>query len=99
MRFMSTTTKKLSFALSMLALGSAWLRADEPGKLAPAPAAPPVATPAPATPAPATTTAAPATNGPAPKIVFASPTYDFGKAKAGDPIKYRSEERRVGKEC
>ena len=85
---MSTTTKKLSFALSMLALGSAWLRADEPGKLAPAPAAPPVATPAPATPAPATTTAAPATNGPAPKIVFASPTYDFGKAKAGDPIKY-----------
>ncbi len=40
----------------------------------------------------ATNAAAPveagATNSAAPKIVFATPVYDFGKVKSGDPVKY-----------
>src|SRR5260370_36993501 len=32
--------------------------------------------------------AAPSTNSAGPKIQFATPQYDFGKARAGDPVKY-----------
>src|SRR5713101_411491 len=32
--------------------------------------------------------AAPSTNSAGPKIQFATPQYDFGKAKAGEPVKY-----------
>ena len=59
----------------------------EPGLPAPAAssllAPPPVAPPSPAAPA-----AAPATNAGGGKIVFQMPNYDFGKCKAGDPVKY-----------
>jgi hypothetical protein len=54
--------------------GTVLVRADGP-----VPGAPPTATPP-------TATAAPAASGS--KIQFETPTYDFGKAKAGDPIKH-----------
>jgi hypothetical protein len=58
--------------------GTVLVRADGPPPAAPAPA--PAATPeSSATPAPASSGA---------KIQFETPTYDFGKAKSGDPIKH-----------
>ena len=51
----------------------------------PPPPAPPVTAPA-VTPAPAAASAD--TNAPGPKIEFATPTYDFGRSKSGDPVKY-----------
>src|SRR5437867_2922079 len=81
--FMKTMIKKLSFALSILTVGSAALRAEQPATPAPAPAAPPP---------PAATATATAnvenTNGVGARIKFEMPIYDFGKAKSGDPVKY-----------
>ena len=80
---MKTMIKKLSFALSILTVGSAALRAEQPATPAPAPAAPPP---------PAATATATAnvenTNGVGARIKFEMPIYDFGKAKSGDPVKY-----------
>src|SRR5947208_12891161 len=96
MERMSTTTKYLVFGLVMTGMSSALLRAEPPpvpaaqtptptiitpaGTPPPAPLVPVAATPAaetPATPAAGT-----------PHIQFATPVADFGKAKAGEPIKY-----------
>jgi len=49
---------------------------------------PPPANPPPAAPAVAPATAPADTNAPGPKIEFATPIYEFGKVKSGDPVKY-----------
>src|SRR5438477_524049 len=69
---MNKMTIKLVSAISIMASGAVAFGAD-----APAPA-----------PTPAAAAADASTNGIGPKIQFATPVYDFGKAKSGDPVKY-----------
>ncbi len=90
---MKIIIRKSVLALSVLGMEIACLRAEQP-PAATAPAAPPPA-PAILQAAPATPPAAPtAATTPAPtntgggKIQFQMPNYDFGKSKAGDPVKY-----------
>jgi hypothetical protein len=64
--------KNLVLIVTFLFAGAGFLTAD------------PAATPAP----PPTAVAPAAPAGPAPKIQFATPVYEFGKAKAGEPVKY-----------
>ena len=69
---MNKKTKNLSLLFALVGLSAAPLRADQPA----APAAPVVAT------------VETGTNAAGPKIQFATPIYDFGKVKSGDPVKY-----------
>src|SRR6201993_123091 len=91
---MNTMSMKAILGLIFTGIAGATLSAAEPAATPPPVPAPPGATPPPPpppAPAPPPTphpAAAPATNGPAPRIQFATPVYDFGKAKAGEPIKY-----------
>src|SRR5207244_9949725 len=43
---------------------------------------------APALPAATAAAAVPAIQGPSPKMVFETPTFDFGRGRAGDPVKH-----------
>src|SRR2546421_644196 len=78
--FMKKTSKNFGWAVTIAALGAALAQAE------PQPA------PAPAAPAAIDLTAPPSTGTVAsaigPKIQFETPTYDFGKTKAGDPVKH-----------
>jgi hypothetical protein len=79
---------KAVLGLMMTGIATAALSAAEPTAPQPVtPVTPPAATPAPVVATPGAP-AAPATNGAAPHIQFATPVYDFGKARAGEPIKY-----------
>jgi hypothetical protein len=77
---MRPITMHLGLGFALMVSGTVLVRADGP---APAPAAP-TAVPAPAG-TPAATTAPNSTGA---KIQFETPTYDFGRAKSGDPIKH-----------
>src|SRR5256885_1451718 len=72
--FMRPITKHWGLGLALMAISPVWVRADEPAPTPPASAA---------TAAPAAT---PAVTGA--KLAFETPTYDFGKAKSGEPIKH-----------
>jgi hypothetical protein len=74
---MKITTINLGFACSMMVLGGTALAAEQ------LPPPTPVAVPVPAKPL---AEALPA--GAGPKITFSTKEYDFGKVKAGDPVKY-----------
>src|SRR5436309_2782690 len=77
-------TKVCGLVLSVIAGATICVQAEPPAT--PAPVPPPgnvVLQAAPAAPA-----VAPATNAGGGKIQFEMPTYDFGKSKAGDPVKY-----------
>lgn len=76
--------KNLVLPLFALLLGSATVVARQPA------AAPPVPTPPGPLPPPAVapTNSAAATNTLGPKIQFATPVYDFGRAKAGELVKH-----------
>src|SRR5215831_12803038 len=92
--------KNLGLTLSIIAAGTFSMRAE------PAPASAPAAPGAPAVaPAngllqavPAIPAAAPATNAGGGKIQFEMPNYDFGKSKAGDPVKYTFVFTNIGTE-
>lgn len=71
--FMRPIKMRLGLGIALIAGSTALVRADGPPP-APAPAATPAAT-TPATPSGA-------------KIQFETPTYDFGRAKAGEPVKH-----------
>src|SRR6185436_1087601 len=82
--------KNLGLILSIIAAGTFSMRAE--------PAPPPApAVPAPGAPA-VTPAAAPATNAGGGKIQFEMPNYDFGKSKAGDPVKYTFVFTNIGTE-
>ena len=90
--------KKSGLILSIIAAGIITMRAEPapPAPAIPAPGAPAVA---PATGLPqAAPAAAPATNAGGGKIQFEMPNYDFGKSKAGDPVKYTFVFTNVGTE-
>jgi len=90
--------KKSGLILSIIAAGTISMRAEPapPAPAIPAPGAPAVA---PATGLPqAAPAAAPATNAGGGKIQFEMPNYDFGKSKAGDPVKYTFVFTNVGTE-
>ena len=70
--------RNVALSLLTLSLGVVLSQADPPPPPAP-PLAKPTATPA---------AAAPADTNAGPKIDFATPTYDFGRTKSGDPVKY-----------
>jgi hypothetical protein len=77
---MNILMKDLVLAVSIMAVGTASVGARQvPAPSIPgSPLVPPAATLATTTP----------TNGVGPKIQFATPFYDFGRAKAGEPVKY-----------
>src|SRR5262245_20732698 len=76
MKFMS---HRFLSVLPVLALGTAGVRADNP----------PAPQPIPLQPVPATLAPAPTMpQGPSPKIVFLTPSFDFGKARTGDSVKH-----------
>src|SRR5690348_2598334 len=70
--------RNVALSLLTLSLGVVLSQADPPPPPAP-PLAKPTVTPA---------AAAPADTNAGPKIDFATPTYDFGRTKSGDPVKY-----------
>ena len=82
----------MCLVFSVIAGATICAQAEPPATPAPAPVAPPksvVLQAAPAAPTvPVATPATPATNAGGGKIQFEMPTYDFGKSKAGDPVKY-----------
>ena len=80
MRFMNTLKKDLVLAVSIMTVGAATVGARQV-QAPPIPSAP-VAVPAIPAAAPAPT------NAPGPKIQFATPLHDFGRMRAGDPVKY-----------
>lgn len=69
---MRPITKHFGLGLALIGFGIALVRADGPAPTPPTAAPPPGATPA-------------ATGA---KIAFETPTYEFGKAKSGEPIKH-----------
>ena len=80
---MHVVMKYLVLAVSMIAVGAASVGAQQ----IPAPAipgAPPVA----ATPSVSAVATNPPALGIGPRIQFATPLYDFGRARAGEPVKY-----------
>ncbi len=79
---MNKMTKILTLLFSIIGLSVVVLRADQPA----APAAPVIATPE------------TGTNAAGPKIQFATPVYDFGKVKSGDPVKYSYVFTNIGTE-
>jgi hypothetical protein len=74
---------KTVLGLIMMGIGAGAL-ADDPQPPAAPPAAPAAATPATASPEASLT----ATNAMGPRIEFSTNVYEFGRVKAGDPIKY-----------
>lgn len=74
MQFMNMLMKDLVLAVSIMTVGTASVGARQV-PASPIPAAPPA-------------TAAVSTNVIGPKIQFATPLYDFGRMKAGEPVKY-----------
>ena len=89
--------KNSGLILSIIAAGTISMRAEPapPAPAIPAPGAPAVA---PATGLPQAAPAVPATNTGGGKIQFEMPNYDFGKSKAGDPVKYTFVFTNVGTE-
>src|SRR5262245_37046886 len=79
---MRPITMHLGVSFALMLGGTVLVRADGP-----VPGAPPTATPS-AAPTATAPTATPAAAPSGSKIQFETPTYDFGKAKAGDPIKH-----------
>ena len=77
---MNTLKKDLVLAVSIMTVGAATVGARQV-QAPPIPSAP-VAVPAIPAAAPAPT------NAPGPKIQFATPLHDFGRMRAGDPVKY-----------
>jgi hypothetical protein len=75
----------LGLGCALMVGGTVLVRADGPPPTAAAPAAATAVAPAPTTGTPAATPA-PAPTGA--KIQFETPTYDFGRAKSGDPVKH-----------
>jgi len=69
--------------LPVLALGVASVRGDNPGAPQPIPVQP-----VPAVVAPGAAPAPTVPQGPSPKIVFQTPSFDFGKARTGDTLKH-----------
>jgi hypothetical protein len=65
---MSNVMKKLTWAVSLISVGTAIVVAQPPPMPPPAPAA--------------------STNVVGPRIQFETPTYDFGRVKAGEPVKH-----------
>lgn len=82
--------RKTVLSVLTLNLGLVLSQANPPPPPSPAtPAqAPATAVQAPAAAVQAPAVAAPDTNAPGPKIEFATPIYEFGKVKSGDPVKY-----------
>src|SRR5712671_5552659 len=79
---MRYTSLNVGLALSILIGGAVTLRAEDP----PAQIQKPIPVqPIPVPPVPA---ALVPNQGPSPKIVFETPVFDFGRARAGDPVKH-----------